>query len=683
MSKPIPLTSLAGTAIAAVLILAGPQSASGQVPAACGDEPRLECRKSEKSGFALKQPGGKGNKLTWKWIKGAATSAADLGDPTAAAEYALCLYAGGRTVATVGTAIPAGAAWKALGAKGYKYSEKSALPDGVAKVLLKAGEEGKTKIIVKGKGAAIPVAALPADAPLLVQLVNSENANCFEDIYAGADLLTSDATEIKAKAGPEDLLVQPAVIKPAAPLPAQTAAEAGVPEFVGAPATAAPMAPLILPEHPYLAPQGDSRIHNDAENSAVYNRDGPLGINPTITTASMLETGDIVSVCAMSAFTAEGLLVTSCIRLATQPSVFGQTRLVALDPVTLDTLAVAPVAERPIVQNSAGGAYFSIDNNGRFVIGAPNNSIEIWELNRAGGVAVFMRRQGWDVSGVLAPGDLLQDTVADWEGNIWFASTQGIVGFVDPNDGSVETFDIAEGLQNSFAVDASGVYIVSYDAMYKFSVAGDGSVQQDWRTPYDNTGEGLTQPGSGTTPTLHGSLGDLVSFGDTALPKINMVILDRTTGAEVCVTPIFRDNESGAENTFATYGDEVIIPNNAGFTSSFGPQNTVEPGLERYSVRGDRTGCDPVWVNDTSIGNSAQMSTTTGLIYGWGPDPDVTGFDAYYFTANDYTTGDEVYRVYAGDGRPFNPVLGQPHLGPDGAAYVGTLEGFIRIADGD
>ena len=127
----------------------------------------------------------------------------------------------------------------------------------------------------------------------------------------------------------------------------------------------------------------------------------------------------------------------------------------------------------------------------------------------------------------------------------------------------------------------------------------------------------------------------------------------------------------------------MIIPNNAGFTSSFGPQNTVEPGLERYSVRGDRTGCDPVWVNDTSIGNSAQMSTTTGLIYGWGPDPEVTGFDAYYFTANDYTTGDEVYRVYAGDGRPFNPVLGQPHLGPDGAAYVGTLEGFIRIADGD
>ena len=168
MSKPIPLTSLAGTAIAAVLILAGPQSASGQIPAACGDEPRLECRKSEKSGFALKQPGGKGNKLTWKWIKGAATSATDFGDPTAAAEYTLCLYAGGRSVGAVGTAIPAGAAWKALGAKGYKYSEKSALPDGVAKVLLKAGEEGKTKIIVKGKGAAIPVAALPADAPLLV-----------------------------------------------------------------------------------------------------------------------------------------------------------------------------------------------------------------------------------------------------------------------------------------------------------------------------------------------------------------------------------------------------------------------------------------------------------------------------------------------------------------------------------
>ncbi len=52
------------------------------------------------------------------------------------------------------------------------------------------------------------------------------------------------------------------------------------------------------------------------------------------------------------------------------------------------------------------------------------------------------------------------------------------------------------------------------------------------------------------------------------------------------------------------------------------------------------------------------MSTTTGLIYGWGPDPNETSLDAFYFTANDWQTGDEVFRIYGGNGIQFNPVLG-------------------------
>ena len=88
-----------------------------------------------------------------------------------------------------------------------------------------------------------------------------------------------------------------------------------------------------------------------------------------------------------------------------------------------------------------------------------------------------------------------------------------------------------------------------------------------------------------------------------------------------------------------------------------------------------------MWANDSSFGNSAQLSTTTGLIYGWGPDPSATTLDAYYFTATDWITGDEVFRIYAGNDIPFNPVLGQIHLHPDGYAYLGSLQGVTRIAD--
>jgi len=657
-----------------------PLSVWAQVPAACGDQPRLECRRAEKSRLLLKQKDGTRDRLTWKWLKGEATGPAEFGDPTSTTDYALCFYAGTHADPIAGTAIAADPSlWKVTGIKGFRYSDRTGAADGVRKIQLKAGEDGKAKVIVKGKGTNLPDPTLPSDLPLLVQLVNSESAVCWEDVYNGTDLVKQEADQVKVKAGPEDPTAPLPVASAATPLDALTAAEAGVPAYVGAPAVAQPMAPFEPPPHPFLAPAGDSRIHNDGYNSAVYNRPGPLGVNPVITTLDLITAGEIASVCAMVAFTPDGYAIASCIVAAFPVT---SSNLLLLDPVTLDIHVETVLAPRPLVQNAAGGAYFSLDNNGRIVIGPSNNHVEVWEVTIDGGQPAFLRRSTFDVSGTLNPGDLLQDTVVDFQGLIWFASISGVVGYVDPATGDIETTDIAEGLQNSYAVDSTGVYIVSFDAMYKFSVDVDGSVKTDWRTPYDNTGPGLVQPGSGTTPTLFGTSDDLVGICDTALPQINAMIMDRTTGAVVCLTPLFRPNESGAENTLLAFGDDFVSTNNGGFTGSFLPQNTVYPGIERHQVRANRTGCDPIWVNHTSIGNSAQLSTSTGLIYGWGADPNEPALDAYYFTANDWVTGAEIFRIYAGNDTPFNPVLGQPHIGLDGSVYFGSLHGITRITDG-
>lgn len=49
-----PRTAAAATVVAmtAVVLATAPGAALAQVPAACGDQPRLECKKSEKSGFS-------------------------------------------------------------------------------------------------------------------------------------------------------------------------------------------------------------------------------------------------------------------------------------------------------------------------------------------------------------------------------------------------------------------------------------------------------------------------------------------------------------------------------------------------------------------------------------------------------------------------------------------------------
>jgi len=675
-------TIVAGPAGPAGLI--GPDSAWAQT-ATCGATPMLDCRRAAKGAVTIQQKdAGAKDKLVWKWGKGDATTQADFGDPTSTAGYALCVYAGNHSTLVASAQMDADPArWSAISTKGYKYKDSTGTPDGVQKITLKGGDQGKAKAIVKGKGLNLPDPTLPTDLPLRVQLIISDSTVCFEDSYDGDDIVKLEADQLKTKAGEEDPGAPLPVLRTPDPLPFLTATEIGVPAFIGSPAVDAPIAPLVIPPHPLLDNDGDSRIHNDHYNSAVYNRPGPRGVSPTVTTAQLIDVGagDLANVCAMLTFTEDGYVVGACIN-ANVPSVSANTRLIMLDPVTLDVYADVVVAPRPLVQNSAGGAYFSIDNNGRYVIGPANNAVETWQLEINGGQPSFVRMESYDVSGELPPADLLQDTVIDYDGRLWFCSITGIVGYVDPATGNVETFDTGEGLQNSFAVDDTGVYIVTFDAMYKFSADVDGTVKQDWSTPYDNTGPGLTQPGSGTTPTLFGSLDDLVGICDTALPQVNMVVMDRTTGATICLQPLFRANESGAENTLLAYEDEVVAPNNGGFTTPFGAQNTIFPGLEKYTVRADRTGCDVEWVNDAAFGNSAQLSTTTGLIYGWGPDPSVTTDDAYYMTANDWVTGASVYAIYAGNDLPFNPVMGQPHLGPDGSAYFGSLHGIIRVADG-
>ena len=57
---------------------------------------------------------------------------------------------------------------RVIGGKGYKF--KGSSPDGLSHALLKDGEAGKSKALVKGKGAALPDVPLPLTYPVTVQL---------------------------------------------------------------------------------------------------------------------------------------------------------------------------------------------------------------------------------------------------------------------------------------------------------------------------------------------------------------------------------------------------------------------------------------------------------------------------------------------------------------------------------
>lgn len=176
----------------------------------CAAAPRPGCRVPFVSGKARLQlkdgTPDRMDQLGWKWLAGAATSPADFGQPTSTARYALCVYDGTDHLLKLSARIPAGGVcargkpcWKA-GATGFTYKNAALTPDGVLRLVLRAGDGGKAKVLVKGKGEPLLMPAPAAlAAPVTVQLVHGGQGPCWQAVYS-APFLKQDATQFFDKA---------------------------------------------------------------------------------------------------------------------------------------------------------------------------------------------------------------------------------------------------------------------------------------------------------------------------------------------------------------------------------------------------------------------------------------------------------------------------------------------------
>src|SRR5712691_5469794 len=91
--------------------------------------------------FQLKA--GASNRLSWKWVKGAATTLGDFGDPVASFDdFALCVYdTSGAAQPVSRAAIPAQGScdrrpcWNSMASLGrYTYRDGKRTPDGLARL---------------------------------------------------------------------------------------------------------------------------------------------------------------------------------------------------------------------------------------------------------------------------------------------------------------------------------------------------------------------------------------------------------------------------------------------------------------------------------------------------------------------------------------------------------------------
>ena len=420
--------------------------------------------------------------------------------------------------------------------------------------------------------------------------------------------------------------------------------------FVGSPATADPHRRLRVPRHPFMAPNPLSNIHNDAYQSDVYNRPGPLGED--METSSALFTRE----CASVTFDRRGRIVTVCVGL-------DRPVLAVLDPETFEPYSTMDLPPRDTgsgnpFSNFAGGGYFYLDHRDRAVVPTSERHILVVRVTGAGQLVV---RRDFDLSARVPDGDAIIAVMPDWRGRIWFATTKGRVGFVTRR-GRIAVRATGEPIGNSFAVDErGGVYIVTNGALYRFQAGRRGRVRTIWRQPYPNVGEvkpGQTQAGSGTTPTLMGRR--LVAITDNA-EHMAVRVYQRTRRARgkrlVCRQRVFDREASSTDQSLIATRRSIVVENNYGYTGVAATMNgaTTTPGLERVDLDGDGRGCDIAWHSD-EISPSAvpKLSLRSGLVYTYTKPERDDVLDAWYLTAIDFDNGKTRWRRLAGTGFGYN-----------------------------
>ena len=149
-----------------------------------------------------------------------------------------------------------------------------------------------------------------------------------------------------------------------------------------------------------------------------------------------------------------------------------------------------------------------------------------------------------------------------------------------------------------------------------------------------------------------------------------------------CTQPVSPTTPARPTTAWSRRGNSFIIENNYGYG---GPTSTIlgkttTPGMARVMVDGrlprrldqqlDRARARwrrRRWATACSTRTRSRPSTRS---------------TQWYFTAIDIRTGRTVWSRLTGTGIQWNNHYAAIYLGPDGAAYIATLAGLVRIQDG-
>jgi photosystem II stability/assembly factor-like uncharacterized protein len=145
------------------------------------------------------------DRLVWQWKKGEATTAADLGDPTATTGYRLCVFDNNAgPTRPVDTLAPAGgtcngqSCWTVSGA-GAHYRNSGAAGNGLEQIRIQPGRYGFGKVVVKARGPNLGLPARALSPAVTLQLVRTDDPTICWKARFNSGITRQDATTFRAK----------------------------------------------------------------------------------------------------------------------------------------------------------------------------------------------------------------------------------------------------------------------------------------------------------------------------------------------------------------------------------------------------------------------------------------------------------------------------------------------------
>jgi hypothetical protein len=441
------------------------------------------------------------------------------------------------------------------------------------------------------------------------------------------------------------------------------------------------------PLNPFVARDGLASQHGDTAASDTSPLSGPGAVHVTTQTIPLL------AVCPSLLAGTDGLPIAICTDLLSQAPVI----------YLLDRDSGLPLASLALTKGDVlGDVYPYVDSLGRVVIVTGDNvlswvghrrSLLGWELRVERTIsldAAIRARCGGAACGAVV------GLVPDYWGKIWFATTYGTVGVVDPATDHVETslLPLGEGVANSIASAPAGVAVVSDHALYLFATDAQCKPRQLFRAVYDRgpaRKPGQLSHGSGTTPTFFGPFtgAEYLTIVDNASPLEHLLVYAaNASGRPICELTLPAPTGNGTEMSPIAIGRSIFVTSSYGYPypvtlpePSVPPQDTITGGITRVDL--DRTGCHVVWTNHVHSAALPKLSRHDGNIYtiertflvdASSPSP----MDSYQYTVISAASGSVLFQQPVGVGTDTLEISGSITRGQ--VYWQGFLGGLFRIS---